>query len=134
MSREKAGEKKILRNEIKTRVNDQKYWELSELLSKTRCHTMSELVRNILYNRPVKVFTIDETFHQQMEELSAIRKELKAIGININQITRYFNSATDSTQKLFHSFKVDTHILEVSDKVESLLEIVSKLSEKWLQE
>ncbi len=97
MSREKAGEKKNLRYEIKTRVNDQKFRELSELLDKTRCHTMSELVRNILYNRPVKVFAIDETFHQQMEELSAIRKELKAIGININQITRYFNSVTDST-------------------------------------
>jgi hypothetical protein len=134
MSRERAGEKKNLRHEIKTRVNDQKFGELNDLLSKTRCHTMSELVRNILYNRPVKVFTVDETFHQQMEELSAIRKELKAIGININQITRYFNSATDATQKLIHSFKVDKHILEVGDKVERLLEIVSKLSEKWLQE
>jgi len=64
MPREKAGEKKVLRYEIKTRVNDQKFRELSDLLQKARCRIMSELVRNILYNRPVKVFTVDETFHQ----------------------------------------------------------------------
>jgi len=69
-----------------------------------------------------------------MEELSAIRRELKAIGVNINQVTRYFNSAADPTQKLMHSFEIDKHFLEVGNKVERLLEIISKLSEKWLQE
>src|SRR5438067_5962150 len=78
-----AGEKKVLRHEIKTRVNDQKFQELNDLLVKTRCRTMSELVRNILHNRPIKIYTVDESFHKQMEEISGVRKELKAIGINI---------------------------------------------------
>ncbi len=54
---------------------------------------MSELVRSILYNRPIKVYTVDESFPKLREEISGIRKELKAIGINTNQVTRYFNSA-----------------------------------------
>src|SRR5688572_29046732 len=93
--RKSAGEKKVLRHEIKTRVNDQKFTELSNLLPKTRCKTMSELVRNILHNKPIKVYTVDESFPKLMEEISSIRKELNAIGININQVTRGFNNSTD---------------------------------------
>lgn len=134
MSREKAGEKEVLRHEIKTRVNDQKFRELADLLQKTRCHTMSELVRNILNNRPVKVFSVDETYHQQMEELSAIRKELKAMGVNLNQLTRYFNSTDGASQKLFYALDAYRQYSSMQTKVDRLLEIVSKLSEKWLQE
>lgn len=90
-----AGEKKMLRHEIKTRVNDPKFNELNDLLAKTRCKTMSELIRNILHNRPVKVYTVDESIHNIMEELSGIRKELKSIGININQVTHYFNVSSE---------------------------------------
>lgn len=134
MPREKAGEKKALRHEIKTRVNDQKFNELNNLLAKTRCKTMSELIRNILHNRPVKVYTVDESIPKIMEELSGIRKELKSIGININQVTHYFNIAPDATKKLVHSFEVDKHFQTVGTRVQLLLTIISKLSERWLQE
>jgi hypothetical protein len=134
MPRGKAGEKKVLRHEIKTRVNDQKFKELSDLLTKTKYKTMSELVRDILHNRPIKVYTVDESFPKLMEEISGIRKEIKAVGININQVTRYFNSAPDATQKLVHSFEIDKHFQIVGNKVQILLTIISKLSEKWLQE
>ena len=134
MPRKIAAEKKVLRHEIKTRVNNQKFNELNDLLPKTRCKTMSELVRNILHNRPIKIYSVDESFPKLMEEISGIRKELNAIGININQVTRYFNNVSDPTQKLFHSFQIDKHFQIVGNKVDTLLKIISKLSEKWLQE
>lgn len=134
MSRERASEKKALRHEIKTRVNDQKFNELNNLLAKTRYKTMSELVRNILHNRPVKVYTVDESIPEIMEDLSGIRKELKSIGININQVTHYFNSTPDATKKLFHSFEIDKHFQTVGTRVQLLLTLISKLSERWLQE
>ncbi len=94
---------------------------------------MSELVRNILHNKPIKVYSVDESFPKLMEEISGIRKELNAIGININQVTRSFNNSPDREQKLFHAFEIDKHYQAVGKKVDTLLMIISKLSDKWLQ-
>ncbi len=85
MSRNRGERKEVLRHEVKTRVNEQKFKELVTLLAKTHHRTMSELVRNILYNRPIKTYIIDETFSKAMEEISGVRKELNAIGINTFQ-------------------------------------------------
>ena len=68
-----------------------------------------------------------------MEELALIRKELRAIGININQITRSFNQDKAGTHRAFYVLKVADQYKKVDEKVEQLLTIISKLAERWLQ-
>jgi len=67
-----------------------------------------------------------------MEELALIRKELKFIGININQQTRYFNSSRSVAERTFYVLKTAELYQSIDGKVERLLEIVSALAEKWL--
>ena len=93
MPRKKAKENEVLQHEIKTRVNDKRFKELSDLLRKSRFQSMSEMIRDILDNKPVRILVHDDSLEQYMEMLSGIQKELRSIGININQITRHFNSA-----------------------------------------
>lgn len=40
-----------------------------------------------------------------MEELARIRKELKVMGININQQTRYFNASQSAAERAFYAMK-----------------------------
>ncbi len=134
MSRNRGERKDVLRHEVKTRVNEQKFKELTTLLAKTHHRTMSELVRNILYNRPIKTYIIDETFSKVMEEISGVRKELNSIGININQVTRNFNASSNPAQKLMLSFNIAEHYKAVVAKVGALVILISKLADKWLQE
>jgi hypothetical protein len=56
---------------------------------------MSELVRDILENKPVTVRVYDDTFDQYMEQLILITKEVNAIGVNINQVTHFFHVSTE---------------------------------------
>ncbi len=67
-----------------------------------------------------------------MEELALIRKELKAIGININQQTKYFHASKSSAERAFYALKTAELYRSIDGKVDSLLEIVSALAEKWL--
>jgi len=69
-----------------------------------------------------------------MEELASRRKELKAIGININQITRSFNKekSKESRRQNYVLHVAGLHE-KVDVKVERLLSLVSELIEKWLQ-
>jgi len=67
-----------------------------------------------------------------MEEMALIRKELKAIGVNINQQTRYFNSTKSEAQKAFYVIKTADLYKQVGSKVEELLVIINRMAEKWL--
>ena len=68
-----------------------------------------------------------------MEELASIRKELKAIGININQITKAFHTTSDPERKYAYSMKAFKMNQQIDEKVEHLLGMVSQLTQKWLQ-
>lgn len=133
MPRKKAKENEVLQHEIKTRVNDKRFKELSDLLRKSRFQSMSEMIRDILDNKPVRILVHDDSLEQYMEMLSGIQKELRSIGININQITRHFNSAPAENQKIFHSMNIAEQYNEVGVRVDQLLSVVNEIAKQWLQ-
>ncbi|QDW24740.1 plasmid mobilization relaxosome protein MobC [Pedobacter sp. KBS0701] len=84
---------------IRTRVNKETYQRLENLLAGSTCQSMGELTRKLIIREKISCTHRDVTMNAPMEQLTNIRKELKAIGININQITRTFNHLSVS-----HSF------------------------------
>ena len=68
-----------------------------------------------------------------MDELTGIRKELKSIGTNINQQTKYFHTCDDDIQRAFYTSKTSELYKGIDAKVDRLLILISQLTEKWLQ-
>ena len=135
MSRKKLeNEAEILSHNLIVRVSEPQFNKLEKLRLESNCQTVAEIVRRILSNRKVNCFYTDITMNAPMEELVSIRKELKAIGININQITRSFNTDNAGIQRAYYVLKVADLYKKVDSKVDTLLILVSKLTEKWLQE
>lgn len=125
-------EEQALNNQVKTRVSDAKFKELTRLLEKSNYQNMSELVRAILYKQPIRVATYDGSLDKLMPELARIRKELKAIGVNINQITHALNSTQDREQKLFHALGAAEQYGQIGSRVEELLLLISQIAKLWL--
>ena len=134
MGRKRTPAALALLHELKTRVTAQKYEELQRILRQNPNNDMSGLLRDILNKQPVKVFTQDQTFNNLMEELSKLRSEIRAIGVNINQITRFFNTYPDRTRKEFYAKTAFAAYVDLQPKIEQLLLIISNLSKKWLSE
>lgn len=132
MGRKKLKNEELLNYRVETRVNAKKYNELQELLKKTINKDLSALLRDILTNRPIKTYTYDRTLDITMEELTALRSEIRAIGVNINQITRYFNTYTEDQRKRFYARIGFQAYQGIERKVDRLLSIIEKLSIKWL--
>ena len=65
--------------------------------------------------------------------MALIRKELKAICININQLTRGFNQDKAGAYKAFYLLKVNERYQAVGEKVDRLLVLIAQLAEQWLQ-
>ena len=133
MGRKKTPDNIALRYKLTTKVNEQTFLTLNRLLEQNPNNDMSSLVRTILTNRPVRVFTRDLTLDNLMEELSRLRTEIRAIGVNINQITHQFNTYPEPQLKAFYAKMAFQQYLAIESKVDRLLDIITPLAKKWLQ-
>ncbi len=118
---------------VRTRLTQKAFDRLDKIRQSSDCHSVGEVARKVLSQEKITLFYKDMTLNAAMEELALTRKELKAIGININQLTKGFHIAgkkgrpTDSY--LFHVAK----LYQIVDaKTDDILRIVNQLSHKWL--
>jgi hypothetical protein len=128
MTRRKINENELLVHKIGLRVSDPFYRKMEGWLSQSNCRTMAELARLILYKEQVIWYHKDVSGESLAVELTAIRKELNAIGANINQVTRYFNGTAIPSQKIFEALKILDEYKKVNDKVARLMTMISELS------
>jgi len=127
-----ANPEELLIHPISLRVDQLTYSRLEMLLSNSNCKSIGEVARKILTRSPVKCFYRDISLNGPMEELALIRKELKSIGVNINQQTRYFNACKTDGEKRFHAERTLAQFGKVDEKMERLFSLISKLAERWL--
>jgi len=134
MGRKKAGDQeKLLKHTLTIRLGDATLRRLEKLLEQSSSRSIGEVARKILAGERINLFLRDASMDGPMEELALIRKELKSIGVNINQQTRYFNAVKSAAEKQFHSQKTLEQLLKADAKMERLFAIISKLAERWLQ-
>lgn len=132
--RKKMKEQDALKYDIKLRVNQQHYDRLNRLLSQSHYRNMSELLREIVCERQVILYTRDESLDVVMAELARIRKELNAIGINLNQVAKQVNSATDKNKILLLGLESSEILRQVNKQITDLFPIITQLAKKWLRE
>ncbi|MBB5638247.1 hypothetical protein HDE68_004176 [Pedobacter cryoconitis] len=134
MARRKAKDQdKILSHPIIIRLTEQQYKKVADLWLNSDCRSIGEVVRKIIANRPIKLLHKDISMNAPMEEMALIRKEIKRIGVNINQQTHSFHISQNPIERSFHSSKTAETYKAIEPKIERLMELISKLAEKWLQ-
>jgi hypothetical protein len=122
----------LLSQPIIVRVNETTFKKLEKIQTDSGCQSIGEVARLILSGETINCFYRDVSLNAPMEEMALIRKELKAIGININQQTRFFHSSKSETQKAFYAGRTADLYKKVGGRVEELLAIINRLAEKWL--
>lgn len=127
-----ANPEEILSRPIIIRVTEKVFKRLEKICLESDCQSVGEVARKILSNEKINCFYRDISLNAPMEEMALIRKELKAIGININQQTHRFHTSKNEAQRAFYVLKTVDQFEKVGNKVEELLIIISKLAEKWL--
>ncbi len=78
---------------VTTRFKEDEFKLIDNRFKKTRFRKLSEYIRSVLLEKPVTVMYRDKSMDEVLEELILLRKELNAIGNNLNQTVRNINSA-----------------------------------------
>jgi len=128
MTRRKVQGDALLTCKIGLRVSVPFYKKMEGWLEKSNCQTVAELARQILYKEEIIWYHKDASFEATAVELAGIRKELKAIGININQVTRYFNSKSIPADKVYDVLVILDEYKKVDAKVELVYALMGELS------
>jgi hypothetical protein len=131
MAHRKYNKTEPLSQLIGVRVSEQFYTKLEGLRSHSNCQTLGEFARMILQRQEIIWYHKDAAMDSVAAELAGIKKELNSIGTNINQITRYFNGTALPNRKIFEALKILDEYKKVGDKMDSLLTIISDISQKW---
>lgn len=133
MSNRKKDSSAALTHNITCRVTRQAYERLSALRKQSNCRTLGELVRSILLQEKIVWYHKDASMEAVAAELAKIRAELRAVGVNVNQVTRHFNSASVPGQRTYEALKILDEYRKVSDLVDKALAVMTALADRWLQ-
>jgi hypothetical protein len=132
MGRKRAPKEKFARL-VGVRISQRFHDRLEEIRKNSNCQYISEVVRRILYREEIIWYHKDASMDSTVAELALIRKELNAIGININQITRHFHGADTANQKIIQAIKVVEEYKKVGHKLDRVMDVTSEITKKWLQ-
>jgi uncharacterized linocin/CFP29 family protein len=123
----------VLTHFVRTRLTEAAFKRLDKIRQNSDCHSVGEVARKLLSQEKITLFYKDMTLNSAMEELALIRKELKAIGININQLTRGYHIARKKGHQTgYYLLQVAKLYQTVDTKTDELLYIINQLSQKWL--
>lgn len=129
MSERKYNTEEPLTALISIRVSTQLYDKLEHQRKQSNCRSLGEFARNILAEKEVIWIHRDASMDGVAAELAGIKNEIKAIGTNINQVTRYFNGSTLPNQKIFEALKILDDYKKTAGPCEKVVNIISGL--KW---
>lgn len=115
------------------RLSPKEYETVQRQFSKTTCRKISEYARKRLLSKPVTVNYRNQSLDELMRELIALRNELNGIGNNFNQAVKKLNtlSMIRQFQDWITAYENDRQKLVIHTG--KIKELITSLSEKWLQ-
>ncbi|WP_111672757.1 plasmid mobilization relaxosome protein MobC [Algoriphagus litoralis] len=119
---------------VEGRITEKRYQELMEILERDPSLTLSELIRRILQNQPVRHQVKSGEFSAVMEQLFEIQTHLKKIGNNVNQLVKAFHGNTSSIQKFLLGKKLGEYQEQLNVEYGRIELVLEQLQIKWLSE
>ena len=121
----------LLKHKVGVRFDEKTYNKLKSQVQQSNAATVGELVRKIVTNEKVTFFIKDISMEEPTAALIKMRKEINAIGVNINQLTEMCHTTDSVEQKIDSMLKVAELYKQMTDKVGEVWKQVSEMSLKW---
>src|SRR5450755_1979307 len=119
---------------VNVRFFPEEYRKLYCSFRQTSKRKLSEYVRFVLLQKPITVYTKNISHDKFLTELIHLKRELNAIGNNLNQAVKKLHSLETSAQgyRWLENFeKVTSNYLELVQKINSK---IVQISDQWSQE
>lgn len=118
---------------ITLRLTVEEYIKIEQKWKASTCCKLSDYLRKHLFGKSITTIYRNQSLDDFIEETIVLRKELNAIGINLNQTVKKLHTLQQIPEfKVWIiSFEIDKKI--INDKIDLIERHTSKITEKWLQ-
>ncbi len=130
MKREKIN----LSRKVTVRFKPDEYNKVNISFKATTKKKLSEYIRYVLLEKPVTVYTRDQSVDQLMSELVLLRNELSAIGSNFNQLVKRLHTASHFQEIKALALQAENDKEKFLNKANEINLKIGEMSGKWLQE
>jgi len=127
-------EKVNLTRKVTVRFKPDEYNKVNTSFKSTTKKKLSEYIRFVLLEKPVTVYTRDQSLDEFMAELVRLRNELSAIGNNFNQLVKRLHTMSHLNELREWIQLNEKHKENFFEKVNEINQKISQLSGQWLQE
>ena len=121
----------LLKYKVGVRFDEKTYNKLKSHVQQSNASTVGELVRKIVTDEKVIFYVKDISMEEPTAALVKIRKEINAIGVNINQLTEMCHTTNSGEEKIERMLKVAEVYQQMTEKVHEVWKQVSEMSLKW---
>ncbi len=115
------------------RFKPDEYELLEGRFKKTRFRKLSEYMRNVLLDKPITVNYRDKAMDDILEELILLRRELNAIGNNLNQAVFQINAAHGNADGKLWARLLSVVNSKVEPSIEEIKEKMNQYADVWSQ-
>lgn len=128
-----ADENKDVPKWLTLRLKPEEYKAINKQFKKTMFRKMSEYTRSVLLEKPVTVKYRDQSMDDILEELILLRRELNAIGNNLNQAVRNINTAHGQADSRLWLNLLGVINSKLEPSIVQIKERMNKYAEIWSQ-
>lgn len=116
------------------RFKPEEYSKVTISFKATTKKKLSEYIRFVLLEKPVTVYTRDQSVDDLMTELVRLRNELSAIGSNFNQLVKRLHTAGQFQEIKALALRCENDQEKFTEKVKEINLKIAEMSDKWWQE
>ena len=132
MTRKKLiNREELLKYKVGVRFDEKTYHKLKSWVEQSNASSIGELVRKIVTNEKVTFFVKDVSMEEPTAELIRIRKEINAIGRNINQLTEAYHASVAIQEKDAQVVRAVVLHQQVSSELKEVWKHVIEMTTKW---
>jgi hypothetical protein len=126
--------KSNLTKRVTIRFSPEEYDKVYRLYKRTTKRRLSEFFRFIMLEKPVTVYTRNQSLDNFYTELSLLKNELIAIGNNLNQVVKKLNSLESIPEvRIWHMYHENKR-QDYMKKVNEIFSKINQISEQWSPE
>lgn len=118
---------------VPVRLTPTEYKTVQQAQKKTHFNKLSEYLRSLIMGKPVVLSYRDRSMDEMLEELVLLRRELNAIGNNLNQAVRNINAAHGNADSRLWLNLLETVNGKLQPSITEIKDCMSQFSELWLQ-
>lgn len=115
------------------RLKPDEYQLLEGRFKKTRFRKLSEYMRSVLLDKPITVNYRDKAMDDVLEELILLRRELNAVGTNLNQAVYQINAAHGNADMRLWANLLSVVNSKIEPSIMQIKETMNQYADIWSQ-